>query len=151
MKYLKMMKGGIIMNEYEYMCKEYGKENVDYWLENVKMKELWRCLDAVSNNALVDSYSIHHREHDLNCLEMVLQGKTGGLWASVTYGTQPNYTCYCQIGHLTNRKYGNFGIAMFLIEEKMDELKQWLLENHKFSEREIRLLHYDVQSDLNVR
>ena len=112
------------------------------------MKELWYCLEAVSNNGLVHDYKLQHREHHLNCLEMVLQGKTGGLYRTVTYGVCPNEICTSRIGHLTGRTYGNYDIAMFLIEEKIGELKEWLLANHKFTEREIRLLHYNVKGDL---
>lgn len=138
----------MIVGSKEYMVAKYGEEQVNYWLENVEMEQLWNCLDAFSNNSFVD-YKLHHREQYLNCLEMILQETPQGLYKSVTYGNCPSTICRDEIGKMTERWYGNLEIAEFLIVEKISELKKWLLENHTFTEREIRLLHYDVRSDLD--
>lgn len=139
----------MIVGSKEYMYKKYGQENVESWLENVEMKDLWNCRYAFSNNSFV-GYEFHHREKDLNILEMILQETPNALYKDVTYGVRPNSICTGEIGYLTGRTYGNLEIATFLIQEKIKELKQWLLENYKFTEREIRLLHYDVKGDIDA-
>lgn len=139
----------MIVGSREYMYEKYSKENVEKWLEDVEMKELWNCTYAFSNNSFV-SYEHHHREKDLNILEMILQETPDSLYKDVTYGVRPNDLCTDEIGHLTNRKYCNLEIATFLIQEKIKELKAWLIKNHNFTEREIRLLHYDVKSDIDA-
>ena len=128
----------------EYMIATYGEDQVNYWLENVELDELWHCFGAVSNESL----GMGHKERHLNALEYILQEQTHHLYRSVTYGVYPNMLCTEQIGYLTGRKYGNFSIAMFLIREKISDLKVFILETHPFTEREIRLLHYDVKGEL---
>jgi hypothetical protein len=110
-------------------------------LENVKMTELFECLDAFSNNSFVDFNMIHCEKH-LNKLEMILQETPENLYKSVTYGVSPNEICFEQIGYLTGFRNRNVVIAKFLIQKKIRELKNWLLENYEFSDREIKLLHY---------
>lgn len=131
----------MICYTYEEFCEKFGKETVDKWLNNVKMEDLMNCMDAFSNDSFVD-YDIQHRDKDLNILEMILQETPKFLYRTVTYGVAPNETCTSAIGYITNRKYGNVDIAEFLIREKIHELKNWLLINYEFSDREIRLLHY---------
>ena len=128
----------------KYMYSHYGIETVDNWINNVSMKQLMKCMEAFSNNSFV-SYELQHRDKDLNILEMILQETPQYLYPSVTYGVAPNSICTYAIGELTGRKYKNVEIAIFLIQQKIKDLKEWLLENHNFTEREIRLLHYDFQ------
>lgn len=140
----------MIVGSKEYMIEKYGQETVESWLENVEMENLWGCRYAFSNNSFV-GYELHHREKDLNILEMILQETPNALYKDVTYGVSPNTICTEEIGYLTGRTYGNLDIAIFLIQEKIKELKAWVLENHNFTEREIRLLHYDVKGDLDAK
>ena len=131
--------------KYEIYCDQYGQERVDQWLNNVTMEQLMDCMDAFSSASFVD-LGLEHREKDLNILEMILQETPHNLYRGVTYGTCPGTTCTDAIGELTGRKNGNIEIAIFLIQEKIHELKKWVLENYKFSDREKRLLHYDFKS-----
>lgn len=128
----------VIVGTKKHMIQTYGEEKVQYWLDNVQMENLWNCLGAVSNA----SFGNGHREHHLSAQEYVLQADPYFLYRSVTYGVSPNQICTHEIGQLTNQFYGNFDIAMFLVREKISELKRWLLDNHTFTEREKRLLHY---------
>ena len=136
----------MIVGSKEYMVAKYGEEQIQEWIEEVEMKDLWGCMSAFSNNSFVN-YNIQHRDKHLNALEMVLQETPNGLYGSVTYGVAPNSICTSMIGHMTGRTYGNLDIATFLIEQKISELKKWLLENYNFSDDEKRLLHYDFRSD----
>lgn len=137
-----LTKDGIITKtNYEYYCDKYGKKEVDNWLQNVKMSDLMRCMEAFSNDSFVD-YNLKHRNKELNALEMILQETPQNLYRTATYGVCPNDLCTSAITKITNRIYGNCDIAIFLIQEKIKELKAWLLENHNFSEEEKRLLHY---------
>lgn len=133
----------MIIGSEEYMYARYGKEAVENWLENIEVKNLMDCMEAFSNASFV-SYEFQHRDKDLNILEMILQETPQYLYASVTYGVAPNSVCTYAIGELTGRKYGNVEIAIFLIQQKIKELKEWLIKNHKFTEREKRLLHYNL-------
>lgn len=141
--------GPIEMTNYEYYCYKYGKETVDKWLKEVTMKDLMECMYAFSNDTFVkfvkDHGHLHHRDKDLNILEMILQETPEGLYRTVTYGVCPGAICTDAIGYLTGRKNGNVDIAIFLIEEKISVLKAWLLANHKFTKREKRLLHYKIE------
>lgn len=136
----------LVVGTYPYMCEEFGKDKVEFWLENAKMESLFKCMEVFSNNSFVN-YGIHHRDKELNILEAILQGQLNALYPSVTYGTRPNETCTNYIGELTGRKNRNCEIAKFLIENKKDELKEWLLTNYHFSEDDKRLLHYDFEDD----
>lgn len=142
---LKVKDGEIVRvekSEYEYYCDKYSKEEVDKWLQEVKMEDLFYCLDTCSNDSFLDWSDKKHRDKALNKMEMILKEDGKNLYPSVTYGTRPNETCYSYIGKITDKKYGNYDIAMFLVREKMSELKEWLLNNHNFTEQEKRLLHY---------
>ena len=129
------------LNAYEYGCYSFSEEEMKKWLNEVQIKDLIKCLDCVSNDALVD-YKYKHRERELNILEGILQESLNSLSPSHTYGTRPNAVCQYCIGYITDRKYRLFDITSILIEIKQSEMKQWLLDNHKFSDREKRLLHY---------
>lgn len=128
--------------EYEYYCDKYSKEEVDKWLKEVKMEDLFYCLDTCSNDSFLPFAVKQHRDKVLNKMEMILLKTPNHLYPSATYGTRPNETCSWYIGEITERKYGNYDIAMFLVRERISELKEWLLNNHTFTEQEKRLLHY---------
>lgn len=136
----------MIVGSKEYMVAKYGEEQIQQWIEDVEPKQLWKCMEAFSNESFVD-WNIKHRDKHLNALEMVLQETPNGLYPTVTYGVAPNTVCTCMIGNMTGRIYGNLEIATFLIQENISELKSWLLENYSFSEDEKRLLHYDFGDD----
>lgn len=142
------------MNEKQYLIEKYGEEQVEEWLDSVKMEDLMNCMDAFSSDSFNGDLkqNIHtkkwgyewntHREKHLNILEMILQETPNGLYGASTYGIRPNETCTDAIGYITGRKYGNLEIATFLIREKIEELKKWLLKNYDFSIREEKLLHF---------
>lgn len=129
------------VGEYKYMEEKYGKENIERWIKDVKMEDLFKCMSAFSNASFVE-YKYHHRDKHLNILEYILQENPSYLWRSVTYGDCPGDVCTCGIGYLTGRKYGNVEIAEFLIRERIVDLKKWLLDNYDFTDDEKRLLHY---------
>ena len=127
----------------KYFESKYGKETIDDWINTVAIEELMDCMSAFSNASFNgDSEWKLHRNKELNILEMILQETPNGLYPSVTYGARPNEVCTDAIGYLTGKKYGNIDVAMFLIEENIQELKKWLLENYEFSIQEETLLHF---------
>lgn len=142
MKYILNKDGTTKMTDYDYFCQKFGKDMVEKWLDEVEMEDLMDCMDAFSNNSFLPHTIKQHRDKNLNILEMILQETPNQLYPSVTYGVQPNTICTDAIGYLTGRKYGNLEIATFLIEEKISELKEWLLENYCFSYEEEKLLHF---------
>ena len=129
-------------SEYDYYCDKYSKEEVDRWIKEIDAQSLFWCLDTCSNDSFLNWDVKKHRDKKLNKLDMILSENAKYLYPSATYGTRPNETCKAYIGNITNKKYGNYDIAMFLVREKISELKKWLLNNYKFTEQEKRLLHY---------
>ena len=133
------------MTDYDYYCQKYGQEEVEKWLNEVDMEELFDVMHIFSNrsfNGISEEWNLH-RDKCLNVLEMILQETPSCLYPSVTYGTCPSANCRDAIGHLTGKVYGNVDIVIFLIQQKISDLKKWLLENYEFSEWERRVLHYD--------
>lgn len=122
------------------LLKMVGFENTKNLLENVDMHELYNCYDVFSNAA----FPIHHREKSHSFIDSILcDCNIRGLYKTATYSMRPNETCYYQLRRLIpNKKYGWFDIAEKLIIIKQKELKNWMLENIQFSERDKRILKY---------
>lgn len=133
--------GIVELDPWEYLAYKYGSSKVGQWLKDITPEMLFDCMDAFSSDSFVN-WDQKHREKQLNILEMILQEKPEGLYRSVTYGVCPGEICTQAIGSITNRKKGNIDIAYWLIQIMIDDIKEWLLDNYKFSEREKRLLHY---------
>ena len=130
-------------NRKKELIEKFGEEHIEEMLDSVEMEELFECMDAFSSDSFTDfALGFKHREKHLNILEMILQECPTYLYPSVTFGVQPNTICTSAIGHLTGKKYGNVDVAIFLIQEKIKELKKWLLRDYCFSNKEIRLLHF---------
>lgn len=125
------------------LVKKYGEEWIEEIEDCVEIESLFDCLDAFSNASFneTDKWK-QHRDKNLNKLEMVLQETPNGLYPSVTYGVAPNTICKNAIGDITNVKYGNVDIAIFLIQNKIEEMKKWLLRNYDFTLKEEKLLHF---------
>lgn len=133
----------MIYGSKEYYIEKYGKEEVERWIKETEPEKLWWCLSAFSNQ----SFPVVHRESYLSHLDCILLEDASGLYRTVTYGVCPGDICTGEIGDITGRKNGNIDIAEFLINEKISEIKKWLLNNHEFTEREKRLLHYFNKED----
>ena len=117
----------------------FGVKMIKDCLENVSMKTLYDTMFVFSNA----SFYMGHRDKYLNCLEWILDDNaTDSLYRTVTYGVCPASECTYAIGDLTGRRRDNYEIYHFLLIEKKSELKEWLLENHNFTDDEKRLLHY---------
>ena len=131
------------MTDYDYYCQKFGEDVVEEWLDGVTMEDLMDCMDAFSSISFngFGKWNIHREKH-LNILEMILQETPEHLYPSSTYGIRPNQVCTDAIGYLTGRKYGNLEIATFLIQEKIKELKKWLIRDYCFSHRELKLLSF---------
>lgn len=131
---------------WDYLIHRFGVDNVHKWLKEMTPEMLFDCMDAFSSDSFVDGGQ-KHREKDLNILEMILQETPEGLYRSVTYGVCPGATCTDAIGSVTGRKKDNVEIAIWMIQIKIHDIKEWLLENYNFSDREKRLLHYFKDND----
>ena len=122
----------------------FGVGMIKNCLENVEMKDLYDAMHIFSNF----SFGQGHRDKYLNILDWILDDDAKNwLYPSATYGTCPATECTYAIGHLTGRKRDNLEIFTFLLYEKKEELKNWLLENHSFSDDEKRLLNYFQDGD----
>ena len=104
-----------------------NKRDLEEIEKSVTMKDIYRCFDCCSNEALKVPGKEHRNKED-NIQEFIFNNGDGSIiYPSSTYGTKPNAHCKY---YLKKQGLGGFNgwfnVFVLLYERNKKELKEWL-------------------------